>query len=94
MKVCYSVLFSSFKTDKLDDLERIFRAGIHGPKPVGPGPDQNREKIQILGPARIRTKKNFETWDRTGPEPKKISKPWTGPNHDHQNFENFEPIRT
>ena len=58
------------------------------------GPDQNREKNQILGPARIRTKKNFETWDRNGPEPRTFSKPGTGPDQDQQKFENLGPIRT
>ena len=52
------------------------------------------QKFRNLGQDRTRTKKNLKTRDRTGPEPRKISKPGTGPDQDQQNFENLGPIRT
>ena len=39
----------------------------------------NRDQRTKTGCSRIRTKKNFDTWDRTGPEPRTIPKPGTGP---------------
>ena len=47
----------------------IVRAGIHGPKPIGPGPsgsvlvpgpDHDRKKLINPGPARTRTEKFLE----------------------------------
>ena len=32
--------------------------------------------------------------EQTGPGPRKISKAWTGPNQEQQNFENLGPIET
>ena len=53
-----------------------------GPRPrsiskPGIGPDQ--KSFENLGPNQTRTEKNFKTWDRTGPGPRKISESRTGP---------------
>ena len=60
--------------------------GIHGPKPVGPGPSGS---VLVLRPNRTRTENIFKTWDRTGPGPRKISKSRTGLDQNQQNFESL-----
>ena len=58
------------------------------------GPGQGQQKFQNLGPDRTRTKKNFQTWDQTGPGPGKFSKIGTGLNQDTEKFKIPGPIRT
>ena len=50
------------------------RAGIHGPKPIGPEPSGS---VRVIGPNQDR--EIFKTWDRIGPGPRKIFKYRTGP---------------
>ena len=45
-------------------------SGIHGPKPVGPGPDQDRKNFRNPGAARTRTEQSLEIPDQLGPGPR------------------------
>ena len=46
---------------------KSYRAGIHEPKSVGPGPRLDRKNLTNLGPARTRTEKVLKILDRFRP---------------------------
>ena len=45
------------------------KAGIHGPKPVDSGPDQDQTNFRNQGPVQTRTEKMLEIPDQLGPGP-------------------------
>ena len=73
-----------------------------GPRKIsksGTEPDQDRKNFQNLGPDRARTKKNFETWDRTGLDQdqekfRNLGPDWTGLDQDQEKFPNLGQHRT
>ena len=67
------------------------QAGIHGPSRSVQDQKSRTNLDQDRIYYRTRTKEIFETWDRTGPEPRKNSN--LGPDQD-QNFENLGLIGT
>ena len=61
------------------DIHLDRRAGIHGPKPVGPGPSGS---VLVLGTDRTRTRKNR----KLGPDRNQEANRTLGPDQDQENW--------